>query len=71
MQTSLWINHYVMTIHLYMSPGLRKQVLSTQITLVHIWLDLQKLSLTAQEMKSNLLLIIKPTLLHYLEIPST
>ena len=25
----------------------------------------------AQEMKSNLLLVIKPTLLHYLEIPST
>ena len=26
---------------------------------------------SAQEMKSNLLLIIKPTLLHYLEIPRT
>ena len=25
---------------------------------------------TAQEMKSNLLLIIKPTLMHHLEIPS-
>ena len=34
-------------------------------------LDLQKPSLTAQERKSSLLLIIKPALLHYLEIPST
>ena len=38
---------------------------------IAMWLDLQKPSLTAQEMKSNLLLIIKPALLHYLEIPST
>ena len=30
-----------------------------------------KLSLTAQELKSNLLMIIKPTILHYPEIPST
>ena len=36
-----------------------------------LWLDLRKPSLSAQEMKSNLLLIIKPTLLHYLKIPST
>ena len=38
---------------------------------LEMWLDLQKPSLMAQEMKSNLLLIIKPTLLHYLEIPYT
>ena len=31
-----------------------------------MWLDLQKLSLSAQERNSNLLLIIKPLLLHYL-----
>ena len=37
----------------------------------YMWLDLRKLSLSAQEMKSNLLLIIKPTLLHYLKILST
>ena len=39
--------------------------------IIYLWLDLRKLSLLAQEMKSNLLLIIKPTLLHYLKIPST
>ena len=71
MQTSLWINHYVMTVHLYMWSGLRKQVLSPQITLVHMWLYLRKPSLMAQGMKSNLLMIIKPTLSHYLKIPST
>ena len=32
-----------------------------------MWMDLQKLTLSAQEMKSNLLLIIKLTPLHYLE----
>ena len=32
-----------------------------------MWLYLRKPSLTAQEMKSNLLLIIKPTLLRYLD----
>ena len=37
----------------------------------HMWPDLQKPSLSAQEMKSNLWLIIKPTLLHYIKIPST
>ena len=37
----------------------------------HMWLDLQKPSLTAQEMKSSLLLIFKLIPLHYLEIPST
>ena len=36
-----------------------------------MWPDLRKPSLSAQEMKSNLLLIIKPTLLHYLKVPST
>ena len=35
-----------------------------------MWLDLWKLSLTAQEIKSSLLLIIKPTLLCYIETPS-
>ena len=37
----------------------------------YMWLDLWKLSLLAQEMKFNILLIIKPTVLHYLKIPST
>ena len=37
----------------------------------NMWLDLRKPSLSAQEMKSSLLLIIKPTLLHYLKMPST
>ena len=44
------------------------------ITLInnqYLWLYLRKLSLSTQEMKSNLLLIIKRTLLHYLNIPST
>ena len=34
-------------------------------------LDLHKPSQITQELKSNLLLNIKPTLLHYLEIPNT
>ena len=38
---------------------------------LYLWLALQKLSLTAQELESNLLLIIKPAILHYPEIPST
>ena len=41
------------------------------ILMVHMWLDLRKPSLSAQEMKYNLLLIIKLTPLHYIEIPST
>ena len=36
-----------------------------------MWLDLQEPSLTAQELDSILLLIIKPILLHYQEIPHT
>ena len=45
--------------------------LSRTIVIYNMWLDLRKPSLSAQEMKSILLLIIKPTLLHYLKIPST
>ena len=36
-----------------------------------MWLDLQNHSKLAQELKSNLFLNIKPTLLHYSEIPNT
>ena len=42
-----------------------------KIVATKMWLDLWKPSLSAQEMKPNLLLIIKPTLLHYLKIPNT
>ena len=41
------------------------------IIVYYMWLDSRKSSLSAQEMKFNLLLIIKPTLLHYLKISST
>ena len=37
---------------------------------LEIWLDLQKPSLMAQELKSNLLLNIESMLLHYLEMPN-
>ena len=48
-----------------------RQCVPTLLWLVYMWLDLRKPSLSAQEMKFNLLLIIKSTLLHYLKIPST
>ena len=38
----------------------------SRYTQLYTWLDLRKPSLMAQEMKSNLSLIIKPTLLHLL-----
>ena len=47
-------------------PSIHKTI--SRYTQLYMWLDLQKPSLTAQEMKSCFLLIITPTLLHYLEI---